>query len=353
MWPDPSVARRLRSRGRRIVATLAVAGVALAMAGPVAAVQSWQVTRTPAGFEAGDTVTVVVTVTNTGGAGGNDQIGCVQVRIPGAFSVVSTSIVANPSGGSWDVSKSGSTIVEARAHSGAGRLIGGSADDQVKIGIRVTGTNVGSYTWTADAFQNINCANPFEQPHGLTVTIEPRPAATPKPTSKPTPKPTPTPTPKPTPKPTPRPTSGPIATAPGQTTPPGQTAAPTPSSSAPGASASPVASAAPTSALPTQVAGSSPPSGGGIVGGGNDPDQPGEDFDVPGIDNGERVENVVFTGADVFAPFAGDFEWIVPGLILTLPGILLIIIVGLQALGAVVWLPLARRRIGGVAAPRR
>ena len=136
MWPDPSVAGRLRSRGRRVVATLAVAGVALAIAGPVAAAQSWQVTRTPAGFEAGDTVTVVVTVTNTGGASGNDEIGCVQVRIPGAFSVGATSIVAAPSGGPWDVSKSGSTTVEARAETGGGRLNGGSADDQVRIGIQ-------------------------------------------------------------------------------------------------------------------------------------------------------------------------------------------------------------------------
>ena len=57
---------------------------------------------------------------------------------------VSTSIVADPSGGPWDVSKSGSTTVEARAVTGAGRLNGGSADDQVRIGIRVTGTNDGS-----------------------------------------------------------------------------------------------------------------------------------------------------------------------------------------------------------------
>ena len=113
-----------------------------------------------------------------------------------------------------------------------------------------------------------------------------------------------------------------------------------------------MASAAATSALPSQGAASSP-NGGAVVGGGEDPDQPGEDFNVPGIDNGERVENVVFTGADVFAPFAGDFEWIVPGLILTIPGVLLIIIVGLQALGAMVWFPLARRRIGGSGAHRR
>ena len=87
--------------------------------------------------------------------------------------------------------------------------------------------------------------------------------------------------------------------------------------------------------------------------GGDGPDQPGADFAVPGIDAGQRVDNVVFTGVDAFAPFAGDFEWIVPGLILTLPGLLLVVIVGLQALGAMVWLPLVRRRIGGFGAPVR
>ena len=72
-----------------------------------------------------------------------------------------------------------------------------------------------------------------------------------------------------------------------------------------------------------------------------------------GSTTGSGSANVVFTGADVFAPFAGDFEWVVPGLILTLPGLLLIVIVGLQALGAMVWLPLVRRRIGGFGAPVR
>ena len=81
--------------------------------------------------------------------------------------------------------------------------------------------------------------------------------------------------------------------------------------------------------------------------GGDETDQPGADFQVPGIEQTGGSANVVFADSDLFAPFAGDFEWVVPGLVLTLPGLLLLIAVGIQALGAMAWLPLVRRRIGG------
>ncbi len=337
----------------RLAAAVGLIAMSLGIAGPVAAVQSWQVTMSPTSFDAGDTVTVVVTVTNTGGSGGDDMIGCVRVRIPAAMDVVSTSIVDAPSGGPWDVSSSGSTLVEAHARTGAARLEGGSVNDQLRIGIRVTGTTVGAYTWTSDAFQNIDCANPFNQPDRGTVTIKagsatpkPTPTPTPKATPKATPKPTPTPTPTPTTKPTPTPAPGPLATS-RPTTPAG--------SPAPATSVSPSASRGPTTSNPppSDPTHATPSLDTGVVdlGGGDDTGLPGSDFLIPGVEDGAGPKNVVFTGSDVFAPFAGDFEWIVPGLILTLPGLLLVLAVALQGLGAMAWLPVVRRRIGGFGTP--
>jgi hypothetical protein len=41
------------------------------------------------------------------------------------------------------------------------------------------------------------------------------------------------------------------------------------------------------------------------------------------------------------------FGWAVPGLVLSVPGMLVLIVIGIQALGGLAWLPVARRRIGG------
>ena len=49
----------------------------------------------------------------------------------------------------------------------------------------------------------------------------------------------------------------------------------------------------------------------------------------------------------VFAPFGETFDWAVPGLVLSVPGLLLIVAVGIQMLGALAWLPVIRRRLGG------
>jgi hypothetical protein len=46
-------------------------------------------------------------------------------------------------------------------------------------------------------------------------------------------------------------------------------------------------------------------------------------------------------------PFGEGFAWAVPGLVLSVPGLLLVLVViGAQAVGAFAWLPVVRRRIG-------
>jgi hypothetical protein len=40
------------------------------------------------------------------------------------------------------------------------------------------------------------------------------------------------------------------------------------------------------------------------------------------------------------------FDWLVPGAMLTVPGLLLLLAIAAQAFGALAWLPLVRRKIG-------
>jgi hypothetical protein len=49
----------------------------------------------------------------------------------------------------------------------------------------------------------------------------------------------------------------------------------------------------------------------------------------------------------------GALGWTVPTLVVSLPGLLLLLAIGAQALGGLVWLPLVRRKIGGFGFGRR
>jgi hypothetical protein len=49
----------------------------------------------------------------------------------------------------------------------------------------------------------------------------------------------------------------------------------------------------------------------------------------------------------------GGFEWAVPALVLTAPGLLLIVALVAQALVGLVWLPTVRRHLAGVGIRRR
>jgi hypothetical protein len=45
--------------------------------------------------------------------------------------------------------------------------------------------------------------------------------------------------------------------------------------------------------------------------------------------------------------FGRGYDWAVPGLLLSVPGMVLVLVIAAQAAGAVAWLPVVRRRIGG------
>lgn len=48
----------------------------------------------------------------------------------------------------------------------------------------------------------------------------------------------------------------------------------------------------------------------------------------------------------------GVFEWFVPGAVLTVPGLLLLVIIGAQMFGGFAWLPIVRRKLHGTGGSR-
>ncbi len=191
-------------------------------------------------------------------------------------------------------------------------------------------------------------------------TPTPTPAPTPVPTAAPTPAPTPKPTPAPTARPaatpTPRPTIGPIVTLPPlpslgplPTPPPRPTSAPTPQPTArptPAASPTPVPSAKPSAPVSSQTQPppapgeqNGPPSGGGGPAAGSGPTPRSTTtppFAVPGT--------TALTELDIDLSLTlGGFEWAIPTLVLTVPGILLLLALLAQAVVGVLWLPVTRR----------
>ena len=237
-------------------------------------------------------------------------------------------------------------------------------------------------------------------------TPRPTPTPTPRPTPPPTPAPTPTPTPAPTPTPTPRPTAPPTAaptatpkpptatptpppatpsptprptasatTAPGATPGPGAPASPTiPPSGSPGPSSTPgpseTASSDPTSASPSTAPPPEPsasddptpsaaPVTGGAVGGGG---ASGSGGAGSGSGDGLRGGAAALTvgrsrdGRDTdlssgelrdaaLAAFGaiGFGAFTVPGLVVGVPGLLVVLAVTFQLLGGSAFVPIARR----------
>jgi hypothetical protein len=149
-----------------------------------------------------------------------------------------------------------------------------------------------------------------------TPTLPPVPIPTPRPTPTPSPRPTPTPTPTPRPTPTVSPTPSPLPT----------DARPSPS--------------------PVPVP-AGPGSPGGPTGA---PPAPPDAFVLPPV----RIDpfDDVLAGFGGFGAFGG-FEWAVPAIVLTVPGLLLLVALLAQAAIGVLWLPMVRRHLAGVGLRRR
>lgn len=343
-------------RPRRGLSVLTAIFAAVLSSGLAVAAAGWTVTPTPTSVQAAVQTLVSVTVVNTSST---EVIGCVRLSIPSpAFTVMATSITAVAPGRTWSVSSSPgalATIVTANANGGGASLRPKTGRNTVGIGVTVLGTIPGTHTWTATAFgaQACSAGSSLGLTASPTVTITLLPVPTP--TFVPTPRPTPVPTTPPTPRPTPQATAEPTKE-PDPTKPPTESSTPS-ATPDPGVSAepsvepgsSPVAGSSPPASPGPTPGGSAQPSGspGGSddrgvaglrVGGG------GEEGDGPGGPIGGIGDAA--TDALVGLP-GGLLVWSYPGLVVGVPGLVLLLAVGAQAVGALAWLPVVRRKLGG------
>ena len=315
-----------------------------------AAGNGWSIVLNPTTIPAATTATIKAAITNLGGPDGTRELGCVRITIPLTMTIKGATVTSRPPNTKWAAS-AGIGSVTIATPSGGDRL---PPDGKTAViaAISVLALTPGTYTWTANAYRQGDCTDGYAEPLAPKVVVELDILPLPTPTALPTIVPTAVPSILPSLLPTPRPTPTPAATpAPTATPAPAGTpvAGATPGSGGPGPTPrGDTASARPTVAAsddpPDPQPGASPALGADLVlpGGGPDDGSPGAG--TPDINLTSGFET----------PFGDGFEWAVPGLVLSVPGVLIVLVaIGAQAFGAAAWLPVVRRRIGGFELDRR
>lgn len=310
---------------RRAILALVAGFLAAALPAVTAAVVLWTLVATPLTATVNQSTTFSLTATNLDPL---NELGCLEVDLPASFVIESLGTPAASNGDDWASSQSGNAVI-VRSLSGGGRL---ELGESVQFTIRARATVAGTFLWPNHAHRQQDCSTADQPGASLLVTVlpallpTPAPTATPAPTTVPTasPKPTPTATPivplPPLPLPsipvlqTPRPTPAPVDT---------PTASPLPR-----ASSTPEASSSPSAGDGTGAIGSNPPRGGGTITLGRSLGDGGADADV---------------GVELFGLLGADIVWFVPAASVALPGLLVVVWVLLQAIGALAWIPAVRR----------
>lgn len=321
--------------------------VALVMgiAAPARAAVLWTLTASPLTVTTGiqTTFSLRASLTLLG------DIRCVEVEVSENFTIQGASVVGSNAGDRW-ISEIDGNAVWIRTTSGGDRLrlIGHYVD----FTITATAWSTGSEAWDSEAYADEGCDGPGSLLSVPPVVLVVDPTATPTPTPMPTPTVAPTPAPTPTPNvaPTPTPTVSPLPTPTlspislpiasiGLSPLPVATAPiPAPSSAATPTPGSPSSFSAPRpSASDEPLPASLPPGGAG-------PSVGGRIIADPAGDGGAADAVPVALGA--LALLASIDIWIVPGLLLGVPGLLVVAFVILQAIGALVWIPAIRRLRG-------
>jgi hypothetical protein len=384
----------LRPAAASLVAALLVV---IAASVTTAASGGWMILAVPTALVRTVNTTVTVTATNLSGG---STVGCVQLTLPASFVVSSAAVSTATAGHSWTADAplggSGSATV-VRVHAAAKNDELTNTGDLVVFTIKVKGNAAGTFSWQPIAYDKFSCATSGADTANLSVTVAglatptptaaPTPTPTPKPTPTPTPTPVPTPTPTvaptatptraptPTPAPTPRPTATTRPTAtPSRTADPSESAASGPPSVEPVASEP--ASAEPSASLASEPVASATDESGGAPpvlppgsgpGGGGTPGSTGgaggagtiDRFTVGDVGDGgaggrPSTGTTDFTSLTTrLAGFGGLLTWAVPSLVLSVPGLLLLLAVLAQVGSAAVWLPIVRRTFGAVGAGRR
>lgn len=341
---------------RRVAALVAGLVAAVALAVPASALLVWTLVGVPLTATAGQSTTFTLTATNLDLLG---ELGCLEVIMPPSWTQVSAGSITPSTGrGDWVMSANGSTVV-ARSTSGGGRLETGQT---VTFTFSARPTAAGAHSWSNHAHQRQDCTGADEAGVPIVVTVLPQLVPTPAPTPIPTPRPTVRPTPAPTPF-VPLPTV-PLPTLPLPTLPEGgsppATPAPSPRLPVPprGTDATPTPDAD-RSAQPSSTPGPhTDPSdaGGSSAPGGSPPSSsaPGAGAVTPGAPVRPSLADArvpadpdtVELGLGRIGLLDGVEIWIVPAATIGVPGILILIWIGLQAVGAFAWMPAVRRLRG-------
>jgi hypothetical protein len=266
------------------------------------------------------------------------NLSCVTILMPAGFSGVSASVVTAP-GTSWagSIGAGPPTLVTFATNNNPDRL----KTTTGRFVIRVIATSGPLAAWKASAYQDFQpCSDsqgapllplpPFVILPGLIPTPTPAPTPTPTPSARPSPTPV-----RPSPLRSPSPT--PVATA----------------TARPSAGVSPSASPDPSpadSGAPSQSpspSGTSSPAGGGTIG------QTGSGSGGSGGGStGLQVQPLPASGSVQLHDFGALsatalVAWLIPGALLTLPGLLIVLIVLAQAGFASAFVPVTRRVLGG------
>jgi hypothetical protein len=363
-----------------VVALLAAQVVGAVLASPARGVSLlWTLTASPLTATTGVQRVFTLTATNEdplASVVSSSQIGCVVVDVPANFSVSAAAVTGSNSGGGWHTDSIVGNRVTVHSDSGGDRL---KLLGWVRFTITATPLSTGSLAWSAKAYRDTSCTGGAALLGVPPIVLVTGPAVTPtpKPTPPPTPTPKPTATPKPIPTPTPTPTpilplpSLPLPGGPAPTPPvPGPaTPEPTPSLrgeprpaptdasvSAPGSS--PGASASPGPEGPSATPGAGSPGGALLPGSNSSPGGPSDQPPAAGTGapgNGVMSFNgptVAFSDAQLdlgtvgIGLLSGLDVWTVPAATLGVPGILLLVWVALQTVGALAWIPAVRKLRG-------
>ena len=319
---------------RRSLLALAAAAVAAAVPAAASAVMLWTLVASPLTSTVNQSTTFTLTATNM------DllvELGCLEVDLPGSFVIESLGTPTSSHGEDWASTQFGNSVL-VRSLSGGGRLELGWS---VTFTIRAHATVAGIYLWPNHAHQRQDCTSADQIGAPLSVTVLPAIVPTPTPTPTPTATASPTATPAPTatpspilplpsiglPLPTLIPTVGPTPT-------PDPAATPDPTSRG---SATPEPSTSPAESDGSGSTGAGPRSGGD---GGTGADAAPALQVARGADQAGDEAGV---GVELLGLLDADFVWLVPGASVAIPGLLVILWVVLQAVGALAWIPAVRR----------
>lgn len=316
---------------RGILAALAVGSLTFGTAGGVRAASLWTLTATPLVATAGQSTTFHMLAANVLGP----PAGCVNVEIPSSFVIQAAGNVVASDGSMWVAAVVG-TWVEVTSVSGIDHL---DPLETVSFDIQLLPTQAGTWNWNNHVHVPQQCTGPAYNGLPVTVVVAPAILPTPVPTLPPLPIPIPTviPTPVPTPVPTLVATLPPLPT-PIPTLPPLPTPRPDPTATAtPAPTATPRPSPTP---QPVAAAGPSAPTDGAA--------SVGRIAELSGADTG-----LIGLGTDVLALLDAPLVWFVPGAVVGVPGLLVLLWIALQAVGALAWIPAVRRMSGEPLAARR